>query len=166
MKTLYIVRHGKSTWDYDGVKDSDRPLKEKGISDAMIMAERLKNSSRIPDQIISSSAARALHTAIIFNRSLKIPEKNFKIDSDLYAATVDEILDVIYGVDDSVNSLMIFGHNPGFTELANYLCNLKIDNIPTSGIVMITFTTEKWIKLNRNVVMNEFFDFPGNEPNS
>ena len=82
MKTLFIVRHGKSSWDYETVKDIDRPLGERGIHDAEKVAGRLRKSGRKPELMISSPATRALHTATIFQRILEIPDKNFKIDSE------------------------------------------------------------------------------------
>ncbi len=112
MKTLFIVRHGKSSWDYDDISDIDRPLNERGIRDGYKMAGRLKKSGRKPGMIISSPAARALHTAIIFQRTLGISDRKFILDRDLYEAETEDIMEVIFGVDDGVESVMIFSHNP------------------------------------------------------
>lgn len=160
MKTLYIVRHGKSSWDYEQVDDIDRPLNERGISDGYKMARRVLKKKMIPELIISSNACRALHTATIFHRVLNMYPGSFMIDSSVYLAGIDQILNVIYGTDDSIDSLMIFGHNPGFTDIANYLSRLDISNVPTTGLVKLDFDIKKWTDVSRNILVAEEFDFP------
>jgi len=162
MKRLFIVRHGKSSWDYDSVKDLDRPLKERGISDGYIMAERLVKRELKPELIISSPGIRALHSAVIFHRVLKMPPESINIDPDLYLADEDEILKLLYGLNDKVNSVMIFGHNPGFTDFTNYISNLNLMNIPTTGIAILDFEIGKWNELERGKLVKEYFDFPRN----
>ncbi len=162
-KTLFIVRHGKSSWDFEEVSDIDRPLKEKGIKDAYDIAGRLKDKGMIPRQIISSPAIRALHTAIIFSRVLEIPEKHIIISADLFHSDPEDILDLLGHTPASIESLIIFGHNPGFTDLANILSRLSLSNIPTSGLVMLEFKTDSWKKIGRNTLVKESFDFPSNE---
>ena len=161
MKRLFIVRHGKSDWEFESVKDFDRTLKERGISDGHMMAQMLASEGLIPEMILSSNANRALHTAVIFHRVLEMKPDAFRIEPDLYLAEVDETMDILFGIDDSIQSVMIFGHNPGFTELANYLSRLNISNIPTTGIVMLDFKTEKWTGISKGVIAGERFEYPG-----
>jgi len=161
-KFLFIVRHGKSTWDYGGVSDIDRPLKDRGIRDSYEMADLVLKKKVLPDTIISSPAVRALHTAIIFSRVLDFPADEIIINQDLYLAEYNEILSVIKATDDSRKSLMIFGHNPGFSDLANYLSNLGIDNIPTAGLVLLKFNTDNWNGVSRKSLASEFFETPRN----
>jgi phosphohistidine phosphatase len=160
MKNLFIVRHGKSSRDYDSIDDIDRPLKERGISDGYKMADRLLKRRLKPDLLVSSNASRAFHTAAIFHRVLNMGAENFRIEPALYLSGVDEILNVIFGIDDKINSLMIFGHNPGFTEISNYLSTMSIDNVPTTGMVHLVFDTMNWTTICRDVLVNESFDFP------
>lgn len=162
-KILFIVRHGKSTWDYPGVADIDRPLKDRGINDAYEMAKRILKKNIRPDSIISSPAARALHTAIIFSRVFEYSTDEIIINQDLYLADAAEIMAVITATDNSRKSLMIFGHNPGFTEIANFLSGLNIENLPTAGLVMLKFNTESWKGVSKKCLADEFFDFPQNE---
>jgi len=162
-KRLFIIRHGKSTWEYPAVSDIDRPLKDRGIKDAYDMASRILGREMFPDIIISSPAVRALHTAIIFSRVLGLPPREIIINEDIYLAEAEEILSVISETHDSRNSLMIFGHNPGFTDLANNLSSLGIDNVPTTGIVVLTFKTDSWKGISRKSLKSEFFDSPNNE---
>lgn len=161
-KTLFVVRHAKSSWDYPAVSDIDRPLKERGIKDAYEMANRVLKKACLPDSIISSPALRALHTAIIFSRVITFPADEIIINQDLYISQADQILSVIMATDNSRKSLMIFGHNPGFTELVNYLTELEIDNLPTTGLVMIRFKTDMWKGISKKCHIVEYFDFPHN----
>jgi len=163
MKTLYIVRHGKSSWDYSNISDIDRPLKKRGINDAYDMSSRLKDSGNIPDLIITSPAARALHTAVIFSRVLEIPENRIVMNYDLYMAEENNILDVVYGIDDDVNSAMIFGHNPGFTEFANYVTRMRINNVPTTGLVHADYDIDNWNMISKHKIIEEDFDYPKNK---
>ena len=80
MKTLYIVRHAKSSWEYDGIEDIDRPLKKRGINDAYLMSKVLNEEINRPDVFLSSSANRALHTSVIFCNRFKYPLSNLKIN--------------------------------------------------------------------------------------
>lgn len=162
MKRLYIVRHGKSSWDLESIRDIDRPLKEKGINDAYKMARQVAAKEPKPQLIISSNAIRALHSAVIIHRELKLAPEVLTISVELYHADVDEILQVIYTVDDNIDFLMIFGHNPGFTELANYLSNLNIMNVPTTGMVILDFEVSKWNEIDRNSIAKERFEYPRN----
>lgn len=162
MKELYIVRHGKSSWNIDNISDIDRSLKERGVVDGYTMAERLKNKSIIPDKIISSPATRALHSAMIFTRTFNISLENLVINKDIYHAEYRSMINIIRNTDDEIKSLMIFGHNPTFTDLANYFVDNKIDNLPTTGIVGIKFKTEKWNEIEKSDIMDWFFDYPKN----
>ena len=159
-KTLFIVRHGKSSWDFADIDDIDRPLLERGISNAYEMSNRLKIKNLIPDCIVSSPANRALHTANIFARELEVPYNNFYINKNLYFDYEEKILDFIKNTDDKVGSLMIFGHNPTFTNFANKFVKNCIDNIPTAGIVILQFSCERWKEISKDNLKAEFFDFP------
>ena len=160
MKTLMIVRHGKSDWDFQSVKDIDRTLKERGIRDGYDMAGRLLDKDLIPDLIISSTANRAFHSALIFSRVLNLDGDTIIPDKMLYLADVEDILAVIYGCNDSIDKLMIFGHNPGFTDLVNYLSTLNVMNVPTTGVAVLEFNIDSWTKIDKSLLEREFFDFP------
>jgi len=162
MKELYIVRHGKSAWDVGNISDIDRSLKERGINDGYKMAERLLDHGKIPEIIISSSATRALHSAIIFARTFNFPYKNIIINEEIYHSGLGNMLDIIKETDDQIKSLMVFGHNPTFTDLANYFIYPKIDNLPTTGIVGLRFETDSWSGIEKLKPKDSFFDYPKN----
>lgn len=159
-KTLHVVRHAKSSWDYENISDIDRPLKLKGIKNAYEMARRMKIRNDLPELIITSPANRAFHTATIFTRVFELIFKKLIIDENLYASEVETILDIIKNTDNSVSSLMIVGHNPEFTEFVNIYVKDVIHNIPTSGVVTLVFDIASWEDLSSMKPVSERFDFP------
>ncbi len=144
MKVLHLMRHGKSSWEGEGVSDIDRPLLERGIRTGYTMGARFLKLFTTPDLIVSSSANRALHTALIIAREVAYPVEKVKITDDLYNADMDAILHLILITDPSVNSLFIVGHNPGFTDVANLFMEPRIDNMDTSAMVSIEFQCDDW----------------------
>lgn len=144
MKTLYLVRHGKASWEMPGTSDFDRTLLPKGEKKTELVAEFLKKRNSVIDLILSSPAARAYETALIMARVLDYPSGKIKTDRKIYDGYYDRILDLIYGTDNSVNSLMIFGHNPTITQMANLFLTPGLEAMPTSCVVCMSFNTDKW----------------------
>ena len=161
-KKLYIVRHGKSSWDYD-VEDLDRPLKERGINDAHTMAERMNERQEHPHLIISSHANRALHTSMIFSRRFNHPSSNIRISNIIYEGNDSQILNFIKKIDGSIASIMVFGHNPMSTDLANMFLKEKLDKLPTAGIAFLEFDTDSWANIDADNVVSEWVDYPKKE---
>ncbi len=159
-KTLHIVRHAKSSWDYENITDSDRPLKLKGIKNSYEMARRMKIRNSLPEFIISSPANRALHTAIIFAKVIELPFSKLTVDSTLYGSDSSAILDLIKKTDNAIHSLMIFGHNPDFTNFANMFAGDNILEIPSSGVVSIAFNADQWTTISKDNVASLIIDFP------
>jgi phosphohistidine phosphatase len=149
MKTLYLVRHAKSSWEDLTIEDYERPLLSKGIQRAKKVAEHLREKGVKPDVIVSSHAVRAYETARIFARKLGFPEKEILIDANLYFSGAEAMENTLYGLDDKLKSVMLVGHNPDMTRFANVFLREgeKIDYLPTSGVVSVLFHTEKWQKL-------------------
>jgi phosphohistidine phosphatase len=144
MKTLYIVRHAKSSWDFPELGDAERPLMEKGIKNTHLVAGYLKDQKILPGLMISSPAVRALETARIMAKDLGYPEEKIRVEKKVYEGSYDHILDIIYSTPDEIDSLMIFGHNPTFTHLVNLLIHPGIENLPTTGVAAIRFRTDRW----------------------
>jgi len=159
-KTLFITRHGKSSWDFEDIADIDRPLSSRGVNNAYMMAEKLKMKGLIPDLLLSSPAIRALHTADIFIRTLGLDWDSLKINEKIYFGYTTEILEAIGQLDNHYSTVMIFGHNPAFTELANSFLKNPVDNIPTAGIITLVFPIDKWTELRNARPESEDFDYP------
>jgi len=161
MKRLFLIRHAKSSWGDPDRADIDRPLNERGKRDAPVMGERLKKEHKAkPDLIISSPAKRALRTAKIIATALDYPEGKIEIKASLYASGVPAMLDVIRHLDDSLGEVMLFGHNPDLTSLANYLSNQQVENIPTCGIFCVDFDIKSWKDMKNQKGIFKFFDYP------
>jgi len=150
MKNLFLIRHAKSSWDERSLRDFDRPLNDRGHKSAPFMAELLFSKGMIPDYILSSPANRALSTAKYFAQSFDIPDTDIVTDHDLYHASVTDLLAIVQSIPEEKKVVLLLGHNPGFTDLANYLTGEHIFNVPTSGIVHIEFDTLFWGKTGRN----------------
>ena len=156
MKTLHFVRHAKSSWKYD-FTDKDRPLKTRGSNDARLVAEKYNSYNIIPDRVFSSTAVRARETCNIFTNILKIPSSSVEFHDSLYDFGGSNVLRFIKEVDDSYNNVMLFGHNHAFTHLANALGSELIENLPTSGVVVMQFDIENWSDINKGQTLHTIF---------
>lgn len=160
MKTLFVVRHAKSSWEDPTLTDHERPLIQKGIKKTIKIARFLKQNIKCPDLLLSSSAVRAYETAEIIAREL-----NFSIDkiaktNTLYHADSEDVFAELFGISNAIDSLMIFGHNPGLTYFVNHFINPTIENLPTSGVVNIKFITDKWEEISDAKFHVNFVMFP------
>ena len=160
MKELIIVRHAKSSWKDATVYDHERPLNKRGKRDAPEMGARLKQRGCEPDLIVSSSAVRALETARTVAGEIGYARKGIVVEDRLYGAGVTELLQVINGVDDSVDSLMICAHNPGLTDLANHLGPREIFNMPTCGVLHLGFEVDTWSAVGHVCGDEVLYDYP------
>jgi phosphohistidine phosphatase len=133
MKTLFLVRHAKSSWDDPALADKDRPLGARGKRDATKMGKRLAKREVKPDLILSSPAKRALSTAEIIADKLEYQLENIVVDSRLYSGAADDLFSVIRTLDDKLHGVMLFGHNPELTELAHRLSR-QITRLPTCAV--------------------------------
>lgn len=149
MKTVYIVRHAKSSWDFPELHDDQRPLLEKGKKRTRKVLESiLEKQTPTPDLIMSSHAVRAIETARLFAHALHYPLNQIQISKQIYHGGAEQLFDQFYCLDDSYKTVMIFGHNPTLTTFANYFGSKPIDWIPTSGVVCVRLETEKWTEMN------------------
>lgn len=146
MKKIIIVRHAKSSWEYN-VIDHERPLNTRGENDAILVSKHLEAYKFRPDLILSSDAVRAKTTANIFMENLNFKEKKINLIHDLYDFSGYNLLKVVKNTDDSVNLLMVFGHNHAITAFVNSYGDKNIENVPTSGVVMLEFDITTWNNL-------------------
>jgi len=163
MKTLFINRHAKSDWNQQNSADFDRPLNERGRLDAPEMGKRLARRGEHIQLYLSSPANRAISTAKAIAATTFYPEENICEDKRIYHANVEELLNVLSEVDDSYDSVIIFGHNPGLTNLAEYLTGDRFGNLPTCSLVKITFNVDTWQALSRDTGQVAYYDYPKKE---
>jgi phosphohistidine phosphatase len=160
LKKLYLVRHAKSSWGNPELRDLDRPLNDRGKRDAPFMGRLMKQKGIKPGLLITSPAIRAYFTAGFFAAELDYSEDNIVKEEELYEAGVTDIIKVISRVNDDIESIMLFGHNPGLTEFCNYISDKQIDNIPTSAVVSLILKKKHWNETGKKSYRLEFFEYP------
>jgi phosphohistidine phosphatase len=143
MKTLFLIRHAKSSWDDPSLADHERPLNDRGRRDAPRMGERLAKRGVAADLILSSSAVRALTTAEIIAEKIGYDPRDIVADRRIYGAQVSTLLYLIQELDDEHERVMLFGHNPELTELAHRFSS-DIEDLPTCAVVELTFDVRRW----------------------
>ena len=144
MKTLTLVRHAKSSWKDTSLSDRKRPLNRRGERDAPVMGKRIAKHGIRPSLIVSSPATRAWTTAKIVASEIGYPTEFLQREDDLYLASLNDILDVIAAQDNGFNHLMVVGHNPGLTDMANFLSPGLTHNLPTAGVVSVQIDRDDW----------------------
>ena len=160
MKALLLIRHAKSDWDDPSLGDFDRPLNKRGKSDAPVMAHRLSDKKIKIDFFISSPAERAKKTASIFAKEYKMGKKDILFIKELYAAEANIFFEVISNAKDKYDNIAIFSHNPGLTDFANMLTDVRVDNIPTCGVFALKADTKHWEDFKEAKKDFWFFDYP------
>lgn len=148
MKKLILMRHGKSSWEYD-VSDIERPLKTRGIKDSTLVAQAFKETGIDICSIYSSPANRAYSTCEIFTKSIIFPIENIEKINDLYDFGGSSVIDFVKSLPDDKKNVMIFGHNHAFTSISNIFGNKFIDNLPTAGLVVLNFDILSWKNLKK-----------------
>ncbi|MGB3773748.1 MAG: histidine phosphatase family protein [Leeuwenhoekiella sp.] len=143
MKKLFLIRHAKSSWEFD-LEDHERPLNERGLQDATLVAKNLKGSLQIPDRILSSDAVRAKTTAVLYLKALGLNEQELVLNPKLYDFNGNIVEKIIRETADEVSCLMIFGHNNAMTYLVNTLGDQAVDNVSTAAFTEIDFDQDKW----------------------
>ncbi|GMU95991.1 SixA phosphatase family protein [Ignavibacterium album] len=159
MRQLILIRHAKSSWSNPDLSDFDRPLNKRGKRDLAFMSVLLSQKNMTPELIISSPALRTKLTAIEFANKIGYNKNEIIWNKNLYLASYMNILKIIKQIENKINCAIIVGHNPGLTDLQNYLCNEEIDNIPTSGIVSKS-TIKEWKDVESKDFELVFFEFP------
>ena len=143
MKKIIIVRHAKSTWT-EQVNDHERGLKNRGFKDAELVSMKFKELNLVPDKLISSTAKRAKLTAEIFIKNLNISPNKLCFDKNLYDFSGENLVETIKNTEVNIETLMVFGHNHALTNFANDFGDRYIENVSTSGLVVLDFHVDSW----------------------
>jgi phosphohistidine phosphatase len=160
MKELLVIRHAKSSWTNAFQSDFERPLNDRGHRDAPVMAERTMKRGIAIQCFASSTANRALTTAVYFAEAYGKNKKDILLFPELYHAPEETFYHVIEKLPDNCNSIALFSHNPGITDFVNGLTNTRIDNMPTCGIFAIKIEIDKWNLFREGEKKFWFFDYP------
>jgi phosphohistidine phosphatase len=160
MKTLYLIRHAKSSWKYPNLDDFERPLNKRGRKSAPIMGKILKKLKVTPDLVLSSPANRAAMTARIIAASINYPLENIRYSEAIYEFSESALIHVVKQIDDAVNKAMVVGHNPAINGIANYIADQSRSNIPTCGVFCVELDISSWTKISEHCGKLKFFEFP------
>jgi len=143
MKTLYLLRHAKASSDNPGLADIDRPLTDRGSSDAHLVSKHLSEKKIPLDVIITSPSVRTFSTAMIFAVNLKFPVDKIQLRKKLYDTSVDDYLKCIS--ENSEDHVLIVGHNETITAVAQKLSKHRVLEMKTCSFVAIQFDETTWI---------------------
>jgi phosphohistidine phosphatase len=162
MKTLYLLRHAKSSWDYPDLSDHDRPLNTRGRHDAALMGQQMMSREICPDLVLTSTAVRALSTATLVSRELNYDLEKIHTDPNIYQSDKDGLLEIIRNVPDEIETLLFVAHNFAVSELANKLAEDSVADMPTAGIVALEFPVISWLEVMPDKGKLLFTDKPKN----
>ena len=162
MKTLYLLRHAKSSWNFDELSDQERPLNDRGRDDAPKMGQALAKRRICPDLVVSSPAVRAMSTALLVAREMQYPHDKIAVEPGIYGADVEALLAIIRALPDTAASVLLVGHNPTITETANELSPSSLNEMPTAAVVCLRFETDKWEEVGKANAEFYFYDYPRN----
>jgi phosphohistidine phosphatase len=160
MKTIYLLRHAKSTGKDTDMADFDRPLAERGVRDAEKVAAALAARDIRPSVIVTSPAVRAMQTAKIFAGGLGYRIKSIKTRKALYDEEADQFIQVLHGLSPNLGSAMLVGHNPSLSEFASVLCAGFDRDLPTCAVVGFEFEANTWKTLEPGTGVLATYDAP------
>ncbi len=162
MKKLVLMRHAKSAQAELGQSDFERPLNDRGKNDGETMGKRLQDRSLSPDLIICSAAKRTHKTAKLIAEKLHYEVHNIISETELYEASIADVVQIIRNLSDEYKTVVLVGHNPTITGLVGYLSTTQIEHMPTSAQVGIEFPFKTWKQVLPQSGELLWFDYPKN----
>ena len=160
-KTLILIRHAKSSWKHEGLTDFERPLNGRGKTAAPFMGKKLHNFGLRIDQVISSPSKRTTQTAKKICKEINYKFSDIEFDNSIYNSSSENLLDIINTLDNQFETVILIGHNPAITYLSNFLQNDSyMPNVPTCGIVSITFEDKGWLDIGDGTGSLYFYEYP------
>jgi len=144
MKRIYILRHAKSSWSNPGLRDHDRPLNKRGQRDAPRMAHYMKENNLIISGIYSSTSQRTRETIVPFIEAFSLASSVISYEQDLYHGYPMDYVHVIQALGENDNNILLVGHNPGITDIANQASQAYIENVPTCALLILDYPSNDW----------------------
>jgi phosphohistidine phosphatase len=161
MKTLFVLRHAKSSWDNPDWSDFERPLNSRGLDAARFIGNLIYERALAPQIIVSSPAKRAKQTAVLVKEIAEIA-KSVEFDERIYEASPLTLFNLIREFDEKYNSVLIVGHNPGFENLVRILTGEPVQ-MPTAALAKINLASEIWSAIETESGELEFLIRPKEE---
>lgn len=162
MKTIYIIRHAKSSWKFPDLGDKLRPLNKRGYQSASLIGNALLKRKVKLDTIISSPATRALSTAQIISTILRYKIKDIKIEEDYYTFSDSGkiIFDHLQTLPNKIDTVAVFGHNSTLENIAHHVSNGEIFHFPTCAVLALNFDSSSWDKISLDKVTLDYLMTP------
>ncbi|MCP4187335.1 MAG: histidine phosphatase family protein [Gammaproteobacteria bacterium] len=161
MKTVYLLRHAKSSWANPGQDDCLRPLNRRGMDDAPEMGRRFKLRGEELDRVLVSTALRTRITAELFVKAAGYAREIIDEEPDLYFSSMRMVEDIILEQDDRFQALMLVFHNPDITYFANSINTAnRITNVPTCGLIKLEGDINQWLDWSVRKTSFCYFDYP------
>jgi phosphohistidine phosphatase len=160
MRRLTLIRHAKSSWDDPALPDFERPLNARGKRDAPAMAKRLAAELERPLELVSSPAHRAAATAQVFAAALGATLEDIRYEPRLYEASAERLLEIVRGFDDADLHVLVFGHNPGLSELARTLADCPFEEMPTCAAATLSLAVRRWQDVRAGCGRLERYRYP------
>jgi len=142
MKTIYFIRHAKSSWNQP-VADHDRQINKRGALSAHFIGDLLKERKITPDLMITSTAARAYQTSTIVSTAINYPEENIQQNNQLYLASPETLMHEIWKLENKLDTVIFCGHNPGFSDAIPFFSN-DFFEMPTCAVAQLKFDFNDW----------------------
>ncbi|MGA0334317.1 MAG: SixA phosphatase family protein [Kiritimatiellia bacterium] len=147
MKTIYLLRHAKSSWKDDELSDRDRPLKHKGHFQAEMMSSHLSTLLPAPQKVLCSPARRTRETFAYFQQAWNLKPAQVHFEPSLYLAVWKDLFQAVQSLSGSKEILMLVGHNPGLTDFARkLLCaeSEELETLRTCAFLQFDFEVASW----------------------
>mgnify|MGYP003952202359 FL=1 len=155
---LLLVRHAKSSWSNTSLADFDRPLNKRGVSNAPLMGQRIREYGLHLDAIITSTAERAQETSKLIAKEMAYEIEDIDLESDLYHASREVFINILSKQQN--RNIAMVGHNPGIQDFSFWLSSEPTVNFPTCGVIHISFSFDKWTEISKNSGKAMRFEYP------
>lgn len=159
-KNLYLVRHGQTAEKATDQDDFDRQLTSKGLQDSSRIGRHLYNKKVKPDIIVSSPALRARTTAELIAEQIHYDTTKIHLNEDIYEASIRILLQVVNQLKNEWDTIILVGHNPSITYLAEYITGAEIGDVASGGIVQIKFGGSKWKEISVGSCDFRSYEYP------
>ena len=160
-RTLYLIRHAKSSHKDNSLLDIDRPLNKRGETDAILIGKELYRKGVVCDKVLVSPSKRTRITAKYLVNEINFEKNKIEYDSSIYHSSAENIISIVQNLDSQYKNVAIIGHNPTTYQVANYFQkDTTFKDIPTCTVIAIEFETDSWKSLDTKKGKFLFFDYP------
>ena len=142
MKTLYLLRHAKSSWKDDTLLDIERPLNKRGRKSAEAVGAFLKKKKSSPNLVLCSTAIRARETTDIVTEAAGL-NSPVHFDKRIYEAGSEQLLEIVRQIEKSKRAVLLVGHNPGLEEFVEFLTG-TVKTMPTAALAKLALKVTDW----------------------